>query len=103
MIDTIFQALSDPNRRKLLETLRTGRRTAGELSSLFAISAPAVSQHLRVLRDARLIDVEKRKTSRIYFIRKEGFADLKQYLDPFWDDHLSLLKTLAEDEERSRK
>jgi len=103
MIDTIFHALADPNRRKLLDTLRAGRRSAGELSAMFEISAPAVSQHLRVLRDAGLVGVEKRKTSRIYYIRKEGFADLKGYLEPFWDDHLALLKSLAEDEERSRK
>jgi len=102
-IDNLFAAMADPNRRKLLETLRGGRRSAGELAARFAISPPAVSQHLRVLLDAGLVGVEKRKTSRIYYLRKEGFSELQGYLDSFWDDRLWLPKSLAEEEVRSSR
>jgi len=79
-----------------------GRRTAGQLCELFGISKPAVSQHLKVLRDARLVDVEKHKTSRISYLRREGFESIQQYLDQFWDDGLRVLKELAEQEEREK-
>ena len=84
----------------MLEILKTGRRTAGDLSSMFEISGSAVSQHLKVLLQAQLVGVEKQKNSRIYYLRKEGFEDLQQYLGQFWDDHLTVLKQLAEAEER---
>lgn len=99
-IDHLLTALGEPNRRRILEILLTGSKSAGELSSLFEISSSAVSQHLKVLSEAGLVKVEKRKTSRIYYLRKEGFQDLQQYLSPFWQDHLLVLKQLAEDEER---
>jgi DNA-binding transcriptional ArsR family regulator len=103
MINHLFAAMADWNRRKILELLLTGSKTAGELSSDFEISNSAVSQHLKVLFDAGLVGVEKRKTSRIYYLRMEGFKDLQQYLGQFWDDHLLVLKRLAEDEQRSRR
>ncbi|MFC4597206.1 ArsR/SmtB family transcription factor [Cohnella hongkongensis] len=102
MINHIFIALGDPKRRRMLEILKHGKRTAGDLSSLFEISASAVSQHLKVLLEAKLVGVEKRKNSRIYYLRKEGFESLQQYLGQFWDDHLGMLKHLAEAEERGK-
>jgi len=79
-------------------------RTAhgGTALRAFDISKPAVSQHLKVLRDARLVDVEKHKTSRISYLRREGFESIQQYLDQFWDDGLRALKELAEQEEREK-
>ncbi len=103
MINPIFIALGDPKRRRMLEILKHGQRTAGDLSSLFEISASAVSQHLKVLLEAKLVGVEKRKNSRIYYLRKEGFDNLQQYLGQFWDDHLGMLKHLAEAEERRKE
>lgn len=103
MINNIFIALGDPKRRRMLEILKHGKKTAGDLSSLFEISGSAVSQHLKVLLQAKLVGVEKQKNSRIYYLRKEGFADLQQYLGQFWDDHLSVLKHLAEAEERKKE
>lgn len=100
MNNNIFAALVDSNRRKMLEILNQGKRTAGDLSSFFEISGSAVSQHLKVLLQAGLVGVEKQKTSRVYYLRKEGFEDLQQYLGQFWGDHLSVLKQLAEAEER---
>jgi DNA-binding transcriptional ArsR family regulator len=67
---------------------------------LISFSGSAVSQHLKVLLQAQLVGVEKQKNSRIYYLRKEGFEDLQQYLGQFWDDHLTVLKQLAEAEER---
>ncbi|GBG06442.1 putative transcriptional regulator [Paenibacillus agaridevorans] len=103
MNNHIFTAFSDPNRRRMLDILKHGKRTAGDLSSSFDISGSAVSQHLKVLLQARLVGVEKRKNSRIYYLRKEGFEDLQQYLGQFWDDHLTVLKQLAEAEEREKE
>lgn len=103
MINDIFLALGDPNRRRVLEILKHGERTAGDLSSLFEISGSAVSQHLKVLLQAKLVGVQKRKNSRIYYLRMEGFEDLRQYLGQFWDDHLNMLKHLAEAEEREKE
>ncbi|XID90794.1 ArsR/SmtB family transcription factor [Paenibacillaceae bacterium WGS1546] len=103
MIDHIFLAFADSNRRKMLELLNQGSKSAGELSSAFEISGSAVSQHLKVLLQAGLVGVEKRKTNRIYYLKKDGFNDLEQYLGQFWDDHLSVLKRLAEAEERKEE
>lgn len=87
----------------MLELLIRGNKSAGELSSAFEISGSAVSQHLKVLLQAGLVGVEKRKTSRIYYLKKDGFNELEQYLGQFWDDHLIVLKRLAEEEERKEE
>ncbi|MCQ6559896.1 ArsR/SmtB family transcription factor [Paenibacillus mendelii] len=102
-IDQLFTAMAEPNRRRMLELLRSGGKSAGELSSVFDISNSAVSQHLKILSNSGLVAVEKRKTSRIYYLRKEGFQDLQQYLNQFWYDHLLVLKQLAEEEERENQ
>lgn len=102
MNNLLFLAFADENRRRILEELRRGRRTAGQLCELFDISKPAVSRHLKVLRDAMLVDVEKHKTSRIYYLRREGFESIQQYLDRFRDDGLRMPKALAEEEEKEK-
>jgi DNA-binding transcriptional ArsR family regulator len=83
-----LQALADPTRRALLERIADGPSTVGGLVDRFPISQPAVSQHLRILRDARLVSVEKRGTRRVYSVRKEGLEAVRSYLDRFWTDIL---------------
>lgn len=81
-----FEAISDPNRRHLLEELRRGPKTVNELSQGLPISRPAVSQHLKVLLDANLVSVQPKGTNRIYSIDDFGFMRLNIWLDQFWSE-----------------
>lgn len=84
-----FTALADPTRRGLYERLRTRPHTVGELARLARVSQPAVSQHLRVLRRARLVRDRRDGTRRYYRASQEGLAELRQYLESLWDDVLA--------------
>src|SRR5215207_60733 len=92
-----IDALGDPTRRQLLEYLRHGPCSVTELISIVPISQPAVSQHLRVLREARLVKVEKRGKQRIYHLNPVGLAELRQYVESLWDD---VLRAFGEEAER---
>jgi DNA-binding transcriptional ArsR family regulator len=94
---TTFDALGDPTRRMLFERLRQGPCSVTELISIVPISQPAVSQHLKVLRDARLVRVEKRGKQRIYHLNPAGLAELRQYVESLWDD---VLRAFGEEAER---
>ncbi|MCA1064046.1 metalloregulator ArsR/SmtB family transcription factor [Rossellomorea sp. AcN35-11] len=102
MIIQTIHSLSVPTRLTILELLRDGELTSSEIASHFSISAPAVSQHLKVLVDSGLVVVRKEGTKRIYRIRREGFTELRQFIDQFWDDSLLRLKEAAEEEERKK-
>ena len=80
--------------------VRDGELSAGEIASHFEISRPAVSQHLTVLREAGLVDERRNGTRRLYRARPEGLAELKAFLDGFWDERLEALKREAEKEEQ---
>jgi DNA-binding transcriptional ArsR family regulator len=92
-----IDALGDPTRRKLFEHLRQGPCSVSELISIVPVSQPAVSQHLRVLRDAHLVKVEKRGQQRIYQLDPVGLAELRQYVESLWDD---ALRAFGEEAER---
>lgn len=79
-----FAAISDPNRRHLLEELRRAPRTVNELAGGLPISRPAVSQHLKALLDCNLVNVTSEGTRRIYAINARGFDKLNLWLDQFW-------------------
>lgn len=100
MIEKAIHALTEPRRRDILYLVRNGELTSSAIASHFDISAPAVSQHLKVLEESGLVVVRRDGTKRYYRIRREGFADLKAYIDRFWDDSLLRLKEAAEEEER---
>lgn len=85
----VFSALADPTRRQIFEGLRHGPMTAGELSLAQPVSRPAVSQHLKVLRAAGLVDVNPQGTRRYYAVKQDGLVELRRYLDSFWSDVLS--------------
>ena len=82
-------ALADPTRRAIFESLRDRPRTVGELAAKQPVSRPAVSQHLRVLENARLVRVDPQGSRRLYSIRRDGLEELRQYLDGFWSDALT--------------
>jgi DNA-binding transcriptional ArsR family regulator len=83
-----FTALADPTRRALFERLRHRPRTVGELARYTGISQPGVSQHLRVLREARLVIVERQGTRRYYRVDRKGLEPLRRWVESYWDDVL---------------
>lgn len=94
-----LQALGDPTRRAVLEELRTGPRAVGEIAARLPVSRPAVSQHLRVLKEAGLVTERQNGTRRLYRVDPNGLAELREYLDGFWDEALAHFKAAAEREE----
>ncbi|MCO7223389.1 metalloregulator ArsR/SmtB family transcription factor [Pleionea sp. CnH1-48] len=102
-----FTALSDPNRRKILELLSQEAFSAGELVERFAISQPAVSQHLKVLKQAELVTCEKRAQKRIYRLSSSGLDEVEQWVQQvrnFWNSSLDALEyelAQSDDEESS--
>ncbi len=98
--DSAFEALGDATRRRLFETLAKGPQSVGALARDLPVSRPAVSQHLKVLSDAGLVDVQSAGTKRIYSVRREGLAQLRAYLDQFWGD---VLQSFAEEIEKERE
>jgi DNA-binding transcriptional ArsR family regulator len=100
MIEKVLHALAEPRRRDILYLVRDGELTSSAIASHFDISAPAISQHLKVLEQSGLVVVRRDGTKRYYGIRKDGFSELRQYIDRFWDDSLLRLKEAAEAEER---
>jgi DNA-binding transcriptional ArsR family regulator len=89
-------ALGDPTRRAIFEELGAGPRSVGELAAGLPVSRPAVSQHLKVLKTAGLVQDRAQGTRRIYRLDPEGIAGLRDYLDRFWGSALSSLKARAE-------
>jgi DNA-binding transcriptional ArsR family regulator len=79
-----LSAIDDPTRRLLLERLTAGPRSAGELAEGLPMSRPAVSQHLRVLREARLVNEQREGTRRVYRLDPRGLSQLRAYFDGFW-------------------
>jgi DNA-binding transcriptional ArsR family regulator len=95
-----MDALGDATRREIMERLRGGPRPVGEIAAGLPVSRPAVSQHLRVLKEAGLVAERKEGTRRIYRIEPEALADLRAYLDSFWEQALAGFKAAAEKEGR---
>jgi DNA-binding transcriptional ArsR family regulator len=91
--------LADPTRRAVFECLREGPRSVSEIAAAMPVSRPAVSQHLRALKDAGLVRDEPRGTARIYRIHAEGLRELRDWLDGFWGDALARFQDYAEGEQ----
>jgi DNA-binding transcriptional ArsR family regulator len=98
-----LQALGDPTRRAVLEELRHGPRAVGEIASELPVSRPAVSQHLRVLKEAGLVTERQNGTRRLYRVEPDALAELREYLESFWEGALANFKAAAENEERRKK
>ncbi len=99
-MDAVLRAIAEPNRRKILALVRDGEKTAGDIAAAFAISRPAVSQHLKVLEDAGLVSVRRAGTRRLYRARREPMAEVKAFVDSYWQQGLARLKQAAEAEHR---
>jgi DNA-binding transcriptional ArsR family regulator len=94
----IFAALGDPTRRAVLARLRTGPRSVGEIVATLPVSQSAVSQHLRVLREAGLVTDRREGTRRLYQVDLEGLTALRAYVDEYWDTALASFQRYAEEE-----
>lgn len=84
-----LSALSDPTRRRVFEALRQGPKPVGEIARAMPVSRPAVSQHLKVLKEAGLVREDAQGTRRIYRIDPEGLGAIRRWLDQFWDEALA--------------
>lgn len=93
--DTL-SALADPTRRQIFELLRAGPSPVSALAASLPVSRPAVSQHLRALKEAGLVQERAEGTRRIYAIRPEGLRELRAWLDLLWDDALEQFKAEVE-------
>jgi DNA-binding transcriptional ArsR family regulator len=98
MMDAAAHALSEPTRRVILELVRDEERSVGEIASHFTVTRPAISQHLRVLQDAELVNVRPSGNRRYYRARPEGLTDLRGWLESFWRTSLRNLKVEVERE-----
>lgn len=98
---TSLTALADPTRRRVFERLRHGPRAVGDLAKGLPVSRPAVSQHLKVLKDAGLVREKAKGTRHIYEIDPHGLGLLRRWLDEFWDDTLEAFRDDVERKEDS--
>ena len=89
-------ALADPTRRKVFERLKKGPRAVGEVARGLPVSRPAVSQHLKALKEAGLVADRPDGTRRVYYIDPHGLGDLRKWLDQFWDDALAAFQAEVE-------
>jgi len=96
-------ALADPTRRKVFERLKKGPRAVGEVAHGLPVSRPAVSQHLKALKEAGLVADRPDGTRRVYYIDPHGLGDLRKWLDQFWDDALAAFQTEVERGARDEK
>jgi DNA-binding transcriptional ArsR family regulator len=99
-MEAAVKAIAAPRRRQILTLVRDGELSVGEIAGHFEITRPAVSQHLNVLKEAGLVSERRNGTRRLYRARPEGLAELKEFLEEFWDERLSALKREAEREEK---
>ncbi|MCM3876990.1 MAG: metalloregulator ArsR/SmtB family transcription factor [Thermoanaerobaculia bacterium] len=90
-----LEALADPTRRAVWERLRAGPLPVGKVAEGLAVSRPAVSQHLKVLRDAGLVEEERAGTRHLYRVAPRGLVPLREYLDRFWGDVLEAFRLEA--------
>lgn len=105
-MDAVLQALSDPSRRTLLAILRDHPATAGELADALPIARPGVSRHLRVLREAGLVDARQDAQRRIYTLRPEALVEVDEWLEDYralWQNRLDALHTEIARGKKERK
>ena len=96
-----MDALGDPTRRAIFERLRSGPLSVGEIAAELPVSRPAVSQHLRVLKEAGLVTERRNGTRRLYRLDPDGLGELRRYVEDFWTDALAAFKAEAERERRN--
>jgi DNA-binding transcriptional ArsR family regulator len=105
-VDTVLRALADQSRRTMVETLAGGPATAGELAALLPIARPGVSRHLRVLREAGLVEVRRQAQRRVYSLRPGPLAEIDDWLGRYralWERRLDALHTEVDRGKRERR
>ena len=102
-MDLALRAIAEPNRRKILRLVQNTELPAGEIAAHFDVTRPAISQHLRVLKTAGLLSERRQGTRRLYRARPDGLAEVREFLNEFWEGRLRLLARAAEAEERRIK
>jgi DNA-binding transcriptional ArsR family regulator len=98
-----FEALGDPQRREILRLLSVGDKPVAEIAAAMPISRPAVSRHLRLLKDAGLVAEHARGTRRIYHLQDEGMRAVQEYLEGIWGEAAARFRLLAENTERKSR
>ncbi|HEY2134701.1 MAG TPA: metalloregulator ArsR/SmtB family transcription factor [Xanthobacteraceae bacterium] len=101
--DTALAALADPTRRRVFERLRSGPQAVGAIARGMPVSRPAVSQHLKALKEAGLVTDRPEGTRRVYAIDPLGLGALRAWLDQFWDEALSAFQAEVERDTKARK
>jgi DNA-binding transcriptional ArsR family regulator len=101
--DKVLDALGDPTRRMVFQRLRGGARSVGEIAKGMDVSRPAVSQHLKVLKTARLVVDRAEGTRRLYMVDAQGLEALRTWLNGFWDEALAAFQEAAEKETKKHK
>src|SRR3954469_9402120 len=96
----VFEAVAQPKRREILRLLASGERTAGDIAGNFAVTQPAISQHLKVLKEAGLVNERRDGTRRLYSVRPQGLEDLHGFLTDVLPGRLEELKRVVEDDRR---
>jgi len=91
-----FEALGDPNRREILRLLASGDKPVVEIAAALPISRPAVSRHLRLLKEAGIVAEQAQGTRRIYHLREEGIQAIQAYLENVWGNAAARFRLLAE-------
>jgi DNA-binding transcriptional ArsR family regulator len=102
-VEAALRAIAEPHRREILRLVKGRELAAGRIAEHFDVSGPAVSQHLKVLKEAGLVTERRDGTRRLYRARPEGLAEIRSFLESFWDEQLASLKRAAEFEERRRR
>jgi DNA-binding transcriptional ArsR family regulator len=100
---TALTALADPTRRRVFERLKSGPQSVGAIARRMPVSRPAVSQHLKVLKEAGLVADRPEGTRRVYYIDPNGLGALRRWLDQFWDQALTAFQAEAEGDATKRK
>jgi DNA-binding transcriptional ArsR family regulator len=98
-----LRAIAEPRRLQILRLVRDREVSAGEIAKRFEVSRPAISQHLAVLKEAGLLVERRQGTRRLYRSRPEGLAELRAYLEGFWQESLFQLKQTVERDQRTRR
>ena len=96
-MDSALQAIAEPTRRRILHLVWDRELPAGEIARHFEVTRPAISQHLRILKDVRLLSERRDGTRRLYRARPEGLEEVRAFFESLWDDSLARLKEAAED------
>jgi DNA-binding transcriptional ArsR family regulator len=102
-MEAALRAIAEPRRRRILQLVGERELSAGEIASHFDVTRPAISQHLGVLKEAGLVDERRNGTQRLYRVRPQGLAEVKAFLDAFWDEKLGALQREAERTEEEKR